>query len=94
MAKKKAVGKLIGGVAKLAGKVAGFTPAGRVAKTALGIAKGAGKVLGLGGAKRAVSRRGRGITQKYLNRAMTRLVKARIEGKIMKEKFKVINIIR
>ena len=88
MVKKRRGGKIFG---KAISAVAGFTPAGRLAKAALGAAKG---VKGFIGGQRGVSRRSRGITQRYLNRAATRLVKARIEGKILREKLKVVNIIR
>jgi len=91
MAKKRGRGKILG---KAISAISGFTPAGRIAKTAFGAAKGLGRAVGIGRGTGVPSRRSRGITQKYLNRAMSRLVRARIEGKIMKEKFKVINIIK
>lgn len=61
-----------------------------VKKTKLGgkIVKAVGKGLGF---KTSTGRRRRGLN---LNRYAQRLIKAKLDGKIMREKLKVVNIIK
>lgn len=69
---------LLGLAAKAAMKIGG--------KAVKGVAGKLGKSFG-----RGKKRRSRGLN---LNKYAKKLIKARLDGKIMKEKFKVINIIK